>query len=241
MECYNLFSEVYDKLIKNDIDYKAIAKFIYENTNPGRNYLDLACGTGNLTECLAPYFSEAYGVDLSCDMLTVASSKENLRNVLFINQDISDFNIGKSFDLITCSLDSVNYLLDKRKVKSLFRNVYNHLSDGGTFVFDINTPYKLSHILGTNTFTYEDENICYIWDNYYEKDKLFMNLTFFVRDGNYYKRFSEEHIERSYSTEFIDKSLGEASLKVIKKTDGWSRKRITDKTERIVYFVKKGI
>lgn len=240
MECYNHFSEVYDNLIKNDIDYKAISKFIYENINPGKTYLDLACGTGNLTEYLAPHFNETYGIDLSCDMLSVASSKENLRDVLFINQDISDFNIGKSFDLITCSLDSINYLLDKRKVKTLFKNVYNHLSDRGTFVFDINTTYKLSSILGENTFTYEDENVCYIWDNYYEKDKLYMNLRFFVREGNYYRRFSEEHIERAYTAEFIERSLDDVSLKVIKKTDGWREKSIINKTERIVYFVKKG-
>lgn len=239
MECYKLFSKVYDNLIKKDIDYSSISDFIYKNTKPGRRYLDLACGTGNLTEKLSPYFNETYGVDLSCDMLSVASSKEALKSVKFINQDLSELNIGIRFDLITCSLDSINYILDKRKVKSLFNRVFNHLSEDGIFVFDINSQYKLSNIMGNNTFTYEDENICYIWDNYYEMDKLYMNLTFFIREGSLYKRFSEEHIERAYSIEFIEKSLEEASLKVIKKTDGWRKKLVTDKTERIVYFVKK--
>ncbi|MDV3427592.1 MAG: class I SAM-dependent methyltransferase [Bacillota bacterium] len=239
MECYKLFSEVYDNLIKNDIDYKSVSDFIYKNIEKGSSFLDLACGTGNLTEKLVPYYKEAYGVDLSCDMLSVASSKESLKAVKFINQDLSELNIGISFDLITCSLDSINYIPDKRKVKSLFKRIYDHLSDKGTFVFDINSRYKLSCIMGNNTFTYEDEDLCYIWDNYYEKDKLYMDLTFFIREGNLYKRFSEQHIERAYTEEFIEKSLKDASLKVIKKTDGWREKKVSAKTERIVYFVKK--
>lgn len=239
MEYYKDFSGVYDNLIKKDIDYDLISKFIYKNINIGKSYLDLACGTGNLTEKMAPFFNEVYGADLSFDMLAVASSKESLKNVRFINQDLSCLNIGRSFDLITCSLDSVNYILDKRKIKSLFKRVYNHLSEKGTFVFDINTVYKLSEIMGNNTFTYEDENICYIWNNYYEKDKLYMELTFFIKEGSLYKRFPEQHVERAYSTDFIEKALKEASLKVVKKTDGWYDKKASDKSERIVYFVKK--
>ena len=53
MEAYGDFALIYDQLINEDINYKEYAKFILEKCKKNNinfnNYLDLACGSGNLT------------------------------------------------------------------------------------------------------------------------------------------------------------------------------------------------
>ncbi|HCQ91028.1 MAG TPA: class I SAM-dependent methyltransferase, partial [Clostridium sp.] len=52
MYCYKNFASIYDELIYGDVDYKnwgeKILKICEEYSLERRNYLDLACGTGNL-------------------------------------------------------------------------------------------------------------------------------------------------------------------------------------------------
>lgn len=66
-----------------------------------------------------------------------------------------------------------------------------------------------------------------------------MYLTFFVKKGELYERFEEEHLERAYKESFIENKLKELDLKVIGKFDGYSNVKVENQTERIMYVVKK--
>ena len=76
MDCYKDFAHIYDELIKGDIDYKkwadTILIFCDEYKVQRKDYLDLACGTGNITENIAKSFLNTWAVDLAYDMLTEA-------------------------------------------------------------------------------------------------------------------------------------------------------------------------
>lgn len=63
-------------------------------------YLDFACGTGRITQTVAPLTAEAIGVDLSPSMLQEARRK--CPSVRFVETDLTraDIDLG-SFDLIT--------------------------------------------------------------------------------------------------------------------------------------------
>lgn len=247
MECYKEFAHIYDKLINKDIDYEKWANVILEickEQSLGKNdYLDLGCGTGNLTEQILPEFDNTWAVDLSYEMLTEAENK--MRNkgkkVKFICQDITELNLNRKFDLITCCLDSTNYILDEIEVKKYFQCVFNHLKDNGIFIFDINSYYKLTKILGNNIYNYDDENVTYIWENHLEDEIVDMYLTFFVKEGDLYRRFDEEHSERAYEFEQIRLLLSEAGFEAIKVMDNYEDKDITNTTERIVYVARKKV
>ncbi|KZL93653.1 class I SAM-dependent DNA methyltransferase [Clostridium magnum] len=247
MECYKEFAHIYDKLINKDIDYEkwanVILKICKEQSLGKNDYLDLGCGTGNLTEQILPEFDNTWAVDLSYEMLTEAENK--MRNkgkkVKFICQDITELNLNRKFDLITCCLDSTNYILDEIEVKKYFQCVFNHLKDNGIFIFDINSYYKLTKILGNNIYNYDDENVTYIWENHLEDELVDMYLTFFVKEGDLYRRFDEEHSERAYEFEEIRLLLSEAGFEVIKIMDNYEDKDITNTTERIVYVVRKKV
>lgn len=245
MDCYKEFAHIYDKLLYGDIDYKAWSNKIIDICNElkiNRNsYLDLACGTGNMTKEIGKLFNNIWAVDMSSEMLSEAEAK--LRNekmkAKFVCQNICSLKLNTKFDLVTCILDSTNYILELENLKQYLLGVYNHLMDGGVFIFDINSYYKLTNVLGNNLFNYDDDNIVYIWENVLEKNIVNMYLTFFIKDGEVYRRFDEHHIERAYKEETIDELLLELGYKIIKKLDNYGYDSINENTERIAYIVQK--
>ena len=245
MECYNEFADVYDELIHGDINYSLWGEKINQICDKynvvKKDYLDLACGTGNLTINVGKKFMSTTAVDLSQDMLTIA--QEKLRNsrirTKLICQDISLLNLRKQFDLITCALDSTNYILKNEDVINYFNAVHSHLKDTGIFIFDINSEYKLKNILGNNVFNYDDGEVVYIWENEIEKEILNMYLTFFVKEGQVYRRFDEHHRERIYSENFLEELFTKAGFEMLEKLDNYEDDTIEEKTERIVYVLRK--
>lgn len=242
---YGDFAEIYDKLIYEDIDYQSMCSRIVdickqENINFD-NYLDIACGTGNVTLILAKRFKESFAVDLSEDMLRKAFEKLKKEKVKckIVCQDMSELSLNRKFNLITSVLDSTNYITDEGDLLNYFKGVNDHLDENGVFIFDINSYYKLSNILGNNIYTYNEEEVFYTWENVFENELLSMYLTFFVKRGDLYERFEEEHLERAYTEEYIESTLEKAGLKVISKFDGYTDKKVSSNTERIVYVVKK--
>lgn len=242
---YEEFAKIYDELINEDIDYDIIVKRLKEVIKKYdvncEDYLDLACGTGNVALKMAQDFKTTYAVDLSEDMLANAYDKfqEKGLNIGIINQDMTELDLNYSFDVVTCVLDSTNYLIEDGDLESYFKGVYNHLKDGGIFLFDINSYYKLSKILGNNTYTYNEEKVFYTWENVFEDDIVNMFLTFFVKEGKLYERFEEEHFERAYREEEIETRLKACGFTLLGKYDGYEDEPVKEDSERIFYIAGK--
>jgi SAM-dependent methyltransferase len=242
---YKDFATVYDELIYSDIDYNKWADVIISIVEgmklQKQDYLDLACGTGNLTVKVGKHYRNVWGVDLSNQMLTEAESKLREMGIKakLICQDICSLKLNQKFDLITCALDSINYIIENEDLERLFDNVLLHLKDDGVFIFDINSYYKLTEILGNNLYTYDEDDVVYIWENTLENDLVNMNLTFFVKENKLYRRFDEEHVERAYKDEFIESLLNKKGFKIVNKLNNYEYKVLDDACERIVYVVRK--
>ena len=78
MDAYHNLAASYDRLT-NDVDYEATVEFYMEilrreGLSP-RTVVDLACGTGSVTEILARKGYRVTGVDMSEEMLTEAAMK----------------------------------------------------------------------------------------------------------------------------------------------------------------------
>lgn len=242
---YGEFAKIYDELIYEDINYDMMVDKIIElcriSNIDFNNYLDVACGTGNVTIRIAKFFKEIYAVDLSEDMLREAFEKlkKNKIKGKVICQDMSELCLNRRFDLITSVLDSTNYIIEDDDLQNYFNSIYEHLNDNGIFIFDINSYYKLSEILGNNIYTYSTEDVFYTWENTFEEELLSMFLTFFVKKGDMYDRFEEEHLEKAYTEYDIEKCLNSAKLNIIGKFDGYTSNNVQAKSERIVYVVNK--
>ncbi len=241
MESYTGFSKIYDKLIMEDVDYDAFASFILSMKQKGRSYLDAACGTGNISLRIAPHFRDTTLIDLSEDMLTLAVQKLDSLGIRTRAYSIpmEDMQFEESFSLITSVLDSVNYLTEHGQAEKFFKAAYDHLEEGGLFVFDINSSYKLTEILGDNDYVYTSDDIVYTWENSLEDGIVEMYLNFFIREGKHYERVEELHHEKVFSEQELIDILHRTGFEDIETWDSYSEKRPDEETERITFTAWK--
>ncbi|MFO7294392.1 MAG: class I SAM-dependent methyltransferase [Caldicoprobacter sp.] len=246
MGIYNGFAYIYDTLMQ-DVNYPKWVDYIellfrHYGVKP-RQIVDLACGTGNITILLRERGYDVIGIDQSEDMLFVAREKARNRgmNITFIFQDIRHISLHHPVDAMTCICDGINYISAEEELDLVFEGVYRYLNPGGIFVFDISSYYKLSSIVGNNVFVKTDEDISYIWQNYFDKQSRIceMELSFFVKEGEHYKRFDEVHYQRAYHAEEIVGHLENNGFEDIGVYQPFTLKPPKKKAERIFFAARK--
>lgn len=97
--------------------------------------LDLGCGTGVLCEILHANGIQSSGMDFSKGMINIAKERNSA-----INYEVGDMIVycpKKKFDLVTCTGDALNHIINLQDIEKVFKNVYQYLSDHGYFIFDI--------------------------------------------------------------------------------------------------------
>jgi ubiquinone/menaquinone biosynthesis C-methylase UbiE len=246
MGSYNEFAEVYD-LFMEDVDYSAWCKYIEEifgqyGIKPKR-ILDTACGTGNITIPMASSGYEMWGLDISEDMLSIAESKARAlkQKLRLLNQDMTQMNLKEKFDAVLCMCDGVNYIQHEKGLKDYFDSVYKTLDKKGIFIFDISSYYKISLILGNNTFYEEKNNKHYIWNNNFDEstETVEMDLVFFVPEGSLYRKFEEQHVQKAHKWEYLAGLLEESGFREIKVFEDFNFKKPGEKSERIFFTAMK--
>lgn len=242
---YRDFAKIYDTLMYDfdyDLVYKSIKDiYLSKNINP-KEILELACGTGSLTEKIAKDY-KVDAMDLSEDMLVVAQNKIGLnKNVRFFKQNMINLNMSKKYDSVLCICDSLNYILKEDDLDKVFKNVYTHLEEDGIFIFDLNTEKKFLDM--DEIYIDETDDVFYIWENYYDEiNKLnTYGVNFFInqnQDEELYKRVYEEHIERAYNIDFVKKSLKQNGFEDIEIYDDYNLDEINEYTHRIVVIARR--
>ncbi len=246
MEQYGAFAYLYDKLTP-DVDYVATADLIEKLINtyceiPNPTLLcDLACGTGSFLNQMADRGYDATGIDASEDMLDMALKKRGERSILYLNQDVTQFELYGTMDVITCLLDSVNHITEPEALSRMFALAANYLNPGGLFIFDVNTRYKFEQVLADNTFVSEEAGVFYVWENHYDKKTqlLDFDLTFFVEKDGLYTRVEESHTERCYSEEELGQMLLALPFDLAGRFCGASVDACVEPCQRMYYVLRK--
>lgn len=248
MEQYSDFAFIYDELM-NDVDYNGWIKYIEEIIEKEnvkvQNILELACGTGNLTIPLTKKNYDIAGIDISDQMLNVAREKAEKEGVelVLLQQDIAelDFDVT-NLDCILCACDGFNYITYDDDLENVFAKSHELLKDGGLFIFDISSHYKLSTILGNNMHGENREDISYLWQNYFDEEQnlIEMELAFFVKDTNgKFDKFEEVHQQRAYTEDEIIESLQISGFTDIKVYGDFTFEKPKKDSERIFFVCKK--
>jgi SAM-dependent methyltransferase len=94
----------------------------------GRDWLDVACGTGRHLEYLREKYS-VVGVDLSPDMLAIA--RRRLPRADLYRGDMRSFHLRRQFDVVSCLFSAIGHLPNEREVGRAFANFARHLKPGG--------------------------------------------------------------------------------------------------------------
>ena len=252
MKEYTGFASVYDELMDN-VPYEEWCEYIRSilssyGINDGL-VLDLGCGSGKLTEMLAGKGYDMIGVDNSEDMLMMAMEKkyESGHDILYLLQDMRDFELYGTVRAIVSACDCINYITEPDDLLHVFKLVKNYLDDDGVFIFDINTEYKYSEILSDNTFAENREECSFIWENYYDSSEKIneYDLTIFVKaesddfaEGELYERFEETHYQRAYLIDEIKDLLKKAGLEVVDIYDAYSKNAPNEHSERVSVIAK---
>lgn len=245
---YERFAFVYD-LLMEDVPYDKWIDRLIEMKNiyqvEGTKVLDIACGTGEFTVRLAQQGFDVTGVDLSEEMLSIARDKaeEAKVSVPFYHQNMVELDTGEQFDSIVIFCDSLNYLPEEEDVQKTFANIYEQLKQGGLFMFDVHSVYKMEHIFANQTFAHTDEDVSYIWNSFvgdvpYSAEH---ELTFFVRDeeSDLYERFEEDHYQRTYPIDTYKIWLEKAGFTIKQILGDLEGEEPSATSERILFVALK--
>lgn len=247
MSSYGFLAGCYDELTY-DVDYSAWADYVEKHFArrglPGRTVLDLACGTGSLTWELARRGYEMIGVDRSPEMLAQAAEKDGTDvpiPPMFLCQSMEQLDLYGTIDACVCCLDSVNYVTDPKKLRRAFQRVHLFLMPGGLFLFDINTPEKLTGLDG-QVFLDETEDSYCVWRAEYSRRShlcsYFMDIFRLDAQSGQWERGEELHQERAYTTEELTEFLHQAGFSQV-QVYGNLKLRPPHPGEERVFFVAR--
>lgn len=218
MNAYHELALSYDRLT-NDVDYAAVVDFYFEILNreglKPRTAVDLACGTGSVALILAKRGLRVTAVDMSEEMLCVASQKAQEQGVypVFACQKLQELWLPRGVDLAVCALDSLDYITEPDHCREAIRRVYQALNPGGCFIFDVNTPDKLRAMDG-QIFLDEDEDVFCLWRGEFDPDTNICSygMDLFQREGDVWHRSFEEHREYAYTADQLTQYLKAAGF-----------------------------
>ena len=105
------------------------------------------------------------GVDNSPEMLGIAMEKsEESGGILYLLQDMRELELYSTVGTVLSVCDCLNYLLEEEDLLRVFRLVNNYLYPGGLFLFDFNTVYKYSQVIGDTVIAENREDCSFIWE-----------------------------------------------------------------------------
>jgi len=132
---YTDLSAYYD-LMCSDINYREqceAAQRVHDIFgNGGKQYLDLACGTGPHIEHFIKQGYQASGLDLHRPMLERA--QQRCPSAHFSQQNMRSYCFDQRFDLITCFLYSVHYCDPYDTFTAMLTRTHQALAAGECFV-----------------------------------------------------------------------------------------------------------
>ncbi len=205
--------------------------------------LDLGCGTGTLTRLLRRKGYDMIGVDNSPEMLGIAMEKsEESGGILYLLQDMRELELYSTVGTVLSVCDCLNYLLEEEDLLRVFRLVNNYLYPGGLFLFDFNTVYKYSQVIGDTVIAENREDCSFIWENYYHHREEIneYDLTVFVQeDGERFRRFTENHLQRGYTPDTMRSLVEQAGMRVIRLLDADTLGEVTERSERVYMLARE--
>lgn len=247
MDAYTSFAQVYDEFMDN-IPYDKWVKYLkgllHEYGTDSGIILDMGCGTGSVTRRLADSGYDMIGIDNSQEMLSIAMEKDAGSNILYLLQDMREFELYGTVHAVVSICDSMNYITSEDELLEVFKLVNNYLDKNGLFIFDMNTVYKYSTILADNTIAENRDKESFIWENYYYEDEMIneYDLTIFIGndDNNLYRKYTETHFQKAYTLDTVKKLLKEAGMEFVTAYDAFTHDEVKPDSERMYIIAREG-
>lgn len=252
MDAYSGFAALYDMFMDN-IPYEEWGQYLVgllkEYQVDQGIIAELGCGTGKITELLAMEGYDMIGIDNSEEMLQIAREKllayeenDKRKNILYLLQDMREMELYGTVHAVVSICDSLNYITEEEDLLQVFRLVNNYLEPQGLFIFDLNTEYKYSEVMGDRNICENRENASFIWENYYypvEKINEYDLTIYAEADNGLYERMEENHFQKAYSLDQIQSLLEKAGMEYVTAYDAFSKEAPREDSERIYVIARE--
>jgi SAM-dependent methyltransferase len=133
------YATIYDLIYQGrGKDYLAeateLSRLVTDRRPDASSLVDVACGTGLHLRGFADLFEHVQGVELSEDMLMIA--KGRLPFVPLHVGDMRDFDLGRTFDAVTCLFAAVGHMRTPSELAAAAERLVAHLVPGGVVVVE---------------------------------------------------------------------------------------------------------
>ena len=228
----------YDSLMSL-VPYKMWASYYqlllaHQDLRP-RRLLDVCCGTGILAEQFAREGYTLAGIDLSAPMIEEARRKAE-RHHLAIRYEVADaatFDLGERFDAAYSFFDSLNYIVDPTQLAEAMHRVAEHLTPGGSWIFDLNTAYAFETKMFDQQDTRNKTAVKNNWVGDYNAETRVIEVAMeFWVDGGH---FREIHVQRAHSHDEIVEMLEDAGFGAIRAYSSYTLDPPRKKADRLHY------
>ena len=241
MDSYNVFLDYYDKIVRwinspLDEEVEFLNTLIKKYNPNSKNILETACWTGVVAKEFQKIWYNITWLDISEKMLSKAIELDNLKKENTILDDMTNFDLQKTFDVVLCNYNSICHLLEWKDWQNFFKMAYNHLNQNWIFIFDINTLFEFENITKefAQFYNFWEDSVCL---EMFKKDwiyewiiKIFKKST----DGRY-DLIVENVKENSFPIHLIKKELKQKWFKVEELLD-FHYGDVVEESER-VYFI----
>jgi DNA-binding winged helix-turn-helix (wHTH) protein len=185
---------------------------------------DLGCGSGETAIELARRGLEVHAVDVSPVFCGAVRAKAR-RAALTVNvhcQDMRDFALPRSLDLVLAEFASLNNLADRRDLARVLESVSRALVVDGWFLFDVNTPLSLRTQYTETIYWDEDTAFKLVQRGSLAADGRRARLDFdwFLPSGRGWRHVRETLWHVCWTDAEIRRALGIAGFDRVRRFDG---------------------
>jgi SAM-dependent methyltransferase len=197
-------------------DYTADVAYLRESI--GRHHpeaaslLETAAGTGRYLELLRPHFHIVEGLDHSGPMLARAAIR--LPGVPLYEADMTDFELGKRFDVVCCLFRSIAYCGSVQRMHAAVAAMARHLAEGGLLLIEpFFTPetYWVGHVTLNQSDT-SDGRIAWMYVSEREDRLARFRMHFLVGTPAGIEHFEEVHELGLFTREDYQEAFAAADL-----------------------------
>lgn len=249
---YQTFAHVYDEVMDHSV-YKEWLFFTKDSIRqfaqrPIHRLMELACGTGEVATLLSDEGYEVTGVDLSTEMLSIAKEKyaHSHPSIQWTQGDMRSLEGVDWFDAVTVYSDSLCYLTEFEDVEAVFQTVYDHLEEGGVFLFDVHSLYQMEEVFPGYQYNYVSDSLAFLWQSYEydEPGSVEHVIDMFVKtestdERELFEHFQEVHVEQTFPIEMYTMALEEAGFTTVAVKGDFGRRDVQEDTPRWFFIAVK--
>jgi SAM-dependent methyltransferase len=233
---YKIVSIIYNHIMKT-IGYHEWGKYITSLKEfyapEAKTFLEIAAGSGKLSNYLGKVFPQIILSDISLSMISQSDKSFNR-----VCADMKLLPFKTKFDFIYSSFDSINYLMNETNLYDYFSEINNILSENGIFTFDAaleNNSIKNARRLNRKG---KFKNILFAQNSVYDADKKihFNKFKLKLENGEI---FEEVHSQKIFDFNIYFEISKRAGLSVIACYDAFTFEDANKDSERIQFIMKR--